>query len=103
MAAGSVGSPPQTKNFQFWNGISTTPNDFNLDAGVFGLTLHASAWGTATLNKLLPDGATYVAVATAVSADGYTELHIPAGQYQLTLSGVTGLIGEIAKIAAGAG
>lgn len=86
------------KNFQFWNGLNATPPDFNLDAGAFGLTLHASVWGTATLRKLLPDGATYVAVAAVINADGYTFLEVPAGQYQLTLAGVTGLIGEIAKI-----
>jgi hypothetical protein len=91
------------KNFQQWSAISATPNDFLLDAGVFALTLKATVWGTATLKKLLPDGTTYVAVATAVSADGTTTLQLAAGQYQLTLSGITGLSGEIAKIAAGAG
>ena len=91
----------QPKNFQFWNVISATPNDFTLDAGAYGLTLHASVWGTATLRKLLPDGVTYVLVANAVAADGFTFIEVPAGQYQLTLAGVTGLIGEIAKIVRG--
>lgn len=93
----------QPRNFQFWNTIGATPAQFNLDAGAYGLTLHAGAWGTATLQKLLPDGATLVAVSQVFTADGYQELHLPAGQYQLTLSGVTGLIGEIAKIASGSG
>lgn len=89
------------RSFQYWAIIAATPADFNLDAGAYGLTLHASAWGTATLKKLLPDGTTYVAVATAFAADGYVEIHLPAGQYQLTLSGITGLTGEIALIARG--
>lgn len=91
------------RNFQYWNAISATPNDFNLDAGVFGLTLHATTWGTATLQKLLPDGATYVAVSSALAADGVTTLQLPAGQYRLALAGVTALTGEIAKIASGSG
>lgn len=91
----------QPRSFQFWNNIAATPNDFNLDAGDYGLTLHATAWGSATLKKLLPDGATYVPVTVAIVADGYLFAQLPAGQYQLTLAGVTGLIGEIAKINAG--
>lgn len=89
------------RSFQYWAAIAATPLDFNLDAGAYGMTLHATVWGTATLKKLLPDGATYVAVATAFSADGYLELHLPAGQYQLTLAGITALTGEIALIARG--
>lgn len=100
MTAGSVGRPPQLRDFQFWDTIDETPADFNLNAGLFGLTLSAGAWGTATLQKLLPDGETYVPVSVAASADSYTELHLPAGQYQLTLDGVTDLVGEIAKIGA---
>lgn len=92
----------QTKNFQFWNSISATPVDFRLNAGLYGVTLHATAWGTATLRMLMPDGtlATYLTV-QAFTADSYTDFRLPAGQYQLTLSGVTGLTGEIALVASG--
>lgn len=93
----------QPRNFQYWAAISATPPTFNLDAGAFGLTLHATVWGTAALQKLLPDGVTFVTVLTAFAADGYAEAHIPAGIYQLTLTGVTGLTGEIAKITSGSG
>lgn len=92
----------QPKNFQYWATISATPNAFDLDAGSYGVTLHAAVWGTAALQKLLPDGATFVTVATFV-ADGYQEIHVPAGQYQLLLTTVTGLIGEVALIAKGSG
>jgi hypothetical protein len=91
------------RNFQYWSAISATPNDFNLDAGVYGITLHATTWGSATLQKLLPDGTTYVAAAAAFSVDGTSVLQLPAGQYRLALSGVTALTGEIAKIASGSG
>jgi hypothetical protein len=90
------------RSFQYWANISATPADFNLDAGWYGLTLHAT-WGggNATLQKLLPDGTTYVAVATPVAADGYAMLILPAGQYRLAITTATGLTGEIALIARG--
>ena len=91
----------QTISFQYWAAIDATPDDFKLDAGAYGLTLHATAWGTASLEKLLPDGTTYVIVAIAIAADGYVEIHLPAGQYRLVLAGVTALTGEIAMIAPG--
>lgn len=91
----------QPRDFQIWAAINTTPNDFYLNAGAFGLTLKATVWGTATLKQLQPDGATYIAVAPAIAADGYTELHLPSGRYQLTLAGTTAVTGNIAKIASG--
>jgi hypothetical protein len=95
------------RSYQVWAAIGATPNDFNLDAGAYGLTLHATAWGTAQLFKLVdtPPGAVpaniYVAVGAAIAADGYQELHIPAGQYRLVLTGVTALSGDLALIAPG--
>ena len=81
--------------------INSTPAQFNLTGGAYGITLHASAWGTATLQKLLSDGSTLVTVVTAFSADGYQNVNLPSGTYQMTLSGVTGLLGDITSIVAG--
>ncbi len=73
----------------------TTPADFNLDAGDYGLLFSAASG--AQLQKLLPDGSTYAAVSgTATSAAGYSVLQLPAGQYRLVVTGST--TGEIAKI-----
>jgi hypothetical protein len=88
-------------SFQQWNAISATPVDFRLDAGAYGLTAHSTAWGTATLQRVLSDnagGQLAVTVLTALSADGYAEIRLPAGWYRLTLSGVTGLTGLIELI-----
>lgn len=93
-------------SFHAWTAVATAPNDFKLDAGAYGFTLHATVWGTATLSRVLPDGVggqIAVAVATASTADGYAELHLPAGWYRLTLAGVTAFTGEIALIARGSG
>ncbi len=93
----------QIRSFQFFNGISATPDTFALDAGKYGLTMHATVWGTATLQRMMPDGteATFVTVLLAFSADGYAVLELPAGRYQLTLAGVTALVGLIEQIAPG--
>lgn len=91
----------QPRSFQYWSAINATPNDFNLDAGIYGLTIAASVFGTATLQRLLPDNTTYVPVSSALAANGYTVLQLPAGQYRLALAGVTALIGVIELIARG--
>lgn len=96
------------RSFQNWPNsygsaapVSATPPDFNLDAGLYGLTLSAGAWGTAQLQKLLPDGVTYAPVSPVIAANSYAQYQLPAGQYQLTLTGVTALNGEIALISRG--
>lgn len=76
---------------------NTTPADFTLRGGAYGLTLHATTWGTATLKRKTPAG-NYVTVLTAQSADGYNEIHLPNGTYQLTLSGITAIDGDIVSI-----
>ena len=88
------------RNFQVWSNISATPNDFNLDAGVYALQLKAT-WGggSAVLQSLQPDGSTYLPVWTA-NQDTFQELRLPAGQYQLTITTATGLTGQITKIRA---
>lgn len=87
------------RSFQYWNAIVATPPDFNLDAGSYGLTIAWTA-GSATLQKMLPDGVTYVPVTAAIAASGYTRVGLPAGQYRLVI--VTGpLTGEIALISPG--
>lgn len=96
----------QPVSFQSWVGVNATPKDFKLDAGAYGLTLHATTWGTAILQRVLPDGAGgQIAVsvqAAALAADGYARLGLPAGWYRLTLTGANiGITGMIEQIAPG--
>jgi hypothetical protein len=91
------------RSFQFYDAIDATPSDFNLDAGKYGITVRATVWGTATLQRLMPDGdgTLYVTVLTALAADGYTVIELPAGRYRMALAGVTALTGLIEQIAPG--
>lgn len=93
----------QTRSYQSWDAIAGTPVDFDLNAGAYGLTLRATVWGTATLQRVLKPGATAfpITVTPAFAADGYVEVHLPAGRYRLTLAGVTALSGAIELLAPG--
>ena len=98
MANVIVGTP---RSFASWNALAANSPDFCLDEGVYGLLVDVTG-ATVTLQKLLPDGVTYVAVSAAISADSYTVLQLPAGQYRLLVAGGT-VSGEIALIARGSG
>lgn len=80
-----------------WSAIAATPVTFKLRGGNYGITLHATVWGTATLQRQTPDGG-FVTVLTAIAADGYQNITLPNGVYQLTLSGITALSGDIVSI-----
>lgn len=92
-----------TRSYQFFNAIAATPPVFDLDAGKYGITVRATVWGTATLQRMMPDGskAIFVTVTAALAADGYVVVELPAGKYQMTLAGVTALTGLIEQIAPG--
>jgi len=88
-------------DFQQWNAITTTPVDFRLNEGRFGLTLHATVWGTATLQRIMTDGAggqIAITILSPLAGDGYVEIPLPAGWYRLALSGITALSGLIELI-----
>lgn len=86
----------QPRSYQVWSAITATPNDFNLDAGNYALTIALTA-GSVQLNKLLPDGVTYAPAAPLIVASGYMTLKLPAGQYRLVVvtGPVTGVIEKI--------
>lgn len=92
------------RSYQSWSAINATPADpdFNLDAGVYGLTARATVWGSVTLQRVFP-GAILVAVAPILVADGYVVLQLPAGKYRATLAGITALTGALELIAPGSG
>ena len=93
--------PDIPRSFQYWDAVDSAPTFFNLDAGKYGLTLHATAWGTATLYRVFPGATVTVPVLPAVVADGYAVVELPAGRYFLALAGVTALSGYIEQIAPG--
>jgi len=75
-----------------FSNISATPASFTLRGGNYGVTVHAT-WGggSVTLQRLSPDGSTYVTVMTAFAADGYANANLPSGTYQLLVATATGI------------
>ena len=84
-----------------WKNISSTPAQFWLRGGRYGLLTQASSRGSATLQRLSPDGSTLINVLTAITANGYATVDLPQGLYTLTLSGVTAFYGELTSIVQG--
>jgi hypothetical protein len=88
----------EVENFAFKN-ISATPAPFTLRGGNYGVTAHAT-WGggTVTLQRLSPDGVTFVTVLTAFSADGYQNQNLPSGTYQLLVATATGICVDVVSV-----
>lgn len=99
-----MATKPAQRSYQSWTAVDDAPDTFNLDAGKYGLSVAAGVWGTATLNRIFPDGAggiTLVPVTAALAVNGYTVVELPAGNYILTLAGITALTGALEQIAPG--
>lgn len=79
--------------------ISATPAVFTLRGGQYGVTIKAT-WGggSATLQRLSKDGATYVTVLTAFTADGYAAVNLPSGTYKLLIATATAVYCDIVSI-----
>lgn len=93
------------RSYAKWNGVTSTPSDFNLDAGRYGITLAAGGFTTLTISRFLDDGSqtgsgTYVPVTAALAPTSYTVVELPAGRYRAVLVG-TALNGAIEQIAPG--
>jgi hypothetical protein len=54
--------------------------------------------GSITLQRLAPDGSTYVTCMTALTANGYGTAHLPSGKYHLALSTVSAVYADLVAI-----
>jgi len=81
-----------------WSNISATPAAFGLPGGLYGLTVMGTGFGTVTLQRLAPDGSTYVTCLTQFSANGYASAQLPSGKYQLTVATATAIYADIVAI-----
>lgn len=83
------------ENNSFSN-ISATPASFVLRGGNYAVTVHAT-WGggSVTLQRLSPDGSTYVTVMTAFSADGFASANLPNGTYRLLVATATAIYVDV--------
>lgn len=87
----------------FGDGIRLTDGstdvDFVLRGGKYGIMVTAT-WGggNLTLKGLCADNTTYVTVATAITADGYATVDLPAGKYRADITTATAMYLTVAPI-----
>lgn len=88
--------PIETHSF---TNLSATPANFLLSGGAYGVTVHAGTWssGSVTLARLATDGSTFVSV-QAFTADGYANINLPNGTYQLTITSATGVYADVTSV-----
>lgn len=70
--------------------VTSTSSTFQLSGGKYWFA-GVGTWnsGTATLQRVGPDGVTLVTAATALTANGGNVSDLPPGTYQVTISGST--------------
>ena len=56
---------------------------FPLSGGRYGVTVHASTYGTVTLQILAADASTWLPAVTAFGADGVAVADLPPGSYRI--------------------
>ena len=84
---------------QFFSNVSATQGPFKLNGGTYGITASATwSGGSVQLQLLAPDGATWIAAQTALSANGFAVLNLPPGQYQFAVTTATAVYIAIARI-----
>jgi hypothetical protein len=79
--------------------ISATTAAFALTGGRYNAAAIISA-GTAKLQALGPDGATWLSVSTAsdFAANGFATVDLGPGQYRFTLAGATGVFCSVYRV-----
>lgn len=75
---------------QFSNIGAVTTAAFQLKGGKYGFMTKSTGAGTIDLQMLGPDGSTWLAVATQITATaGYNTTDVPPGQFRVVISGFT--------------
>jgi hypothetical protein len=87
-----------TESHQFSN-ISATTGSFTLMGGKYGLDVSAT-WnsGNMQLQTLATDGATWVNVGSSVTANGFSNYDLPAGQYRLAITSATAVYAALSTV-----
>jgi len=85
----------KVENFPFSN-ISATTAAFTLRGGNYGITCHATfGGGNVVLQRLATDGASWINVITALTADGYASANLPSGSYRIAITTATAVFCDV--------
>jgi hypothetical protein len=76
-------TPKEAANY---SNINATTAAFRLKGGKYGVTVHASTYGTVTLQLQAFDATTWLTALTAFAADGFATADLPPGLYRVALA-----------------
>jgi hypothetical protein len=78
--------------------LTPTNTTFPLEGGYYQVDTVATTYGSCQLQGMGPDGATFLNHGAAITTNGFVQLYLAPGQYQLTVSGATALYASITRI-----
>ncbi len=81
-----------------FSNISADTSNFQLLGGKYMFEVIGTGFGTVTLQKLGPDGTTYLSVSSALAANGGAVLDLPPGQYKVAITTTTAVYASISRI-----
>jgi hypothetical protein len=84
---------------QKFSNISATTASFTLRGGQYAVTAYAT-WGggSATLQRLAVDNATWVNCLTAFSADGFATVNLPSGTYRIAIATASAVYIDVTSV-----
>lgn len=79
---------------------SAAPGPFTIQGGTYTFAIIATGSGTVTLQRLGPDGVTYINAATALSTSGAVSaaLALPPGLYQIAIATFTNVFADLSRV-----
>jgi hypothetical protein len=83
---GPHGTGQAVETINALSNANTTSSPFRLNGGLFEIEVQADTFGTVTLQKLGPDGSSYLTQATAFSATGTALAYCAFGTYRFAVA-----------------
>jgi len=86
------------ESVQFANQAAGNLGPFTLYGGYYQVALAATGSGTAQLETLGPDGATWLNVGSDLTANGVAYFYCAPGEYRLTVATFTAVYASITRV-----
>lgn len=86
------------ESFKASNVVAGTYGPYFLNGGKYQFTLNCTGTPSAVVNKLGPDGATYLPVAAALVLPGIATYDLPPGTYQVVITTSTANYFDLTRV-----
>ena len=91
------GGANNTNTFMLQNAVATG-GSFELTGGIYLLECIASNYGSVTLQKLGPDGVTWLTAATAFTTNGTETAYLTRGTYRWLVSSAIAVYTQLGRV-----